>query len=185
MPSKPFFLAAGLVTLLFAIGCKAKNETSKIPDAPDLRDSGTVPEDFEVIAGYSAGFGPWMSWTYKIHADGNVAQEHLGGRGSGKDATKQTKLNKEEIDTLWAKVKSAQFFNLKQDYKATITDQDTLTLKITRSKQTHQVAIYGYQDLPAPDRNDVNRFLGIWAEVIRLIPPPNPEQTPDLYKPLQ
>ncbi len=172
-----------LVTSLFAIGCGSKTETPLVPDSPGIDEPKDVPADFKIVADYSAGYSSWKSWNYTINADGSVVQKTLPSRGSAENSTKQTKLTKDDIEVVWSKVREAHFFKLKKEYKANITDQPTLNLEITRNKETHRVSVYGYQDITQKDeQNEVKRFLGIWSEVVKLVPPPNPDQKWSMYK---
>jgi Domain of unknown function (DUF6438) len=161
----------GLVASVFAVASATGS-----PGAPD---------DFKIVARYGPGFSNWLRWQYTITADGKVAQDiGPGGRGGGERSEKQTTLSKDDIEALFAKVKGAEFFNLKEQYKGKVTDHPTLALEVTMDKKTHQVLVYGYQHLKEKeDQNAVDRFLGVWSEVIRKVPAPNPDQTPELYKP--
>ena len=186
-----FVLFAGLAALLFATGCGTKIQSSTRPqhensvhsEDSNTLDTDVIPDDFELIACYKAGFSSWKSWTNALRANGQVEWKPIDGQIKENNATK---LTKEEMSTLWTKVQGAQFFKLKKYYRADdITDQSTISLKITAKKQTHEVAVYAFQLVPAKDRDEVNRFLQIYAEVIRLVPPPNSEQKPSDYAPIK
>ena len=83
----------------------------------------------------------------------------------------------------FTKVKGADCFKLKEQFKARVTDNPTLVLGVTTDKQTRKVLVYGYCFLKEKEDQDaVNRFLGVWPGVITQVPAPNPDQTPDLYK---
>lgn len=161
----------GLVASLFAV-----TSATGSPGAPD---------DFKIVAQYDPGYSDWLRWQYTITADGKVAQDiGPGGRGGGERFEKQTKLSKDDIGALVAKVKGADFFKLKEQYKGGVTDQPTLVLEVTMDKKTHRVLVYGYRHLKEKEnQNAVDRFLSVWSEVIRKVPAPNPDQKPDLYKP--
>jgi hypothetical protein len=161
----------GLLFFLFAVGVAA--------------DQPLPPEDFKIVARYGPGYSNWLRWQYTITADGKVAQDiGPGGRGGGERSEKQTKLSKEELGALFAKVKETDFFKLKEQYKGKVTDNPTLVLEVTMDKKTHRVLVYGYRHLTAKEDQDaVDRFLGVWSEVIRKVPAPNPDQKPDQYKP--
>jgi hypothetical protein len=144
-----------------------------------------TPDDFKLVARYGPGLSPWLRWQYTITADGKVAQDiGPGGRGGGERSEKQTKLSKDAIAALFAKVKGADFFTLKEKYQGGATDQPTLVLEVTLGKKTHRVLVYGHRHLTEKeDQSAVDRFLGVWSEVIRRVPAPNPDQKADLYKP--
>jgi hypothetical protein len=160
----------GLVACLFTI-------------APAKGASGT-PDDFKIVARFEPGFINWLRWQDTITADGKVVQDIGPGRRGGERSEKQTELSKDDIAALVAKVKEADFFQLREQYKARVTDHPTLVLEVTMDKKTHRVLVYGYQRLKEKeDQKAVDRFLSVWSEVIRKVPAPNPAQKPDLYKP--
>jgi hypothetical protein len=156
-----------------------------VPFAASAPGSPRAPDDFRIVARYAPGYSNWLRWQYTITADGKVAQDiGPGGRSGGERSEQQTKLSKDDIGALFAKVKGAHFFKLKAQYKGEVTDEPTLVLEVTMDEKTHQVLVYGYRHLKEKeDQNAVDRFLSVWSEVIRKVPAPNPDQKPDLYKP--
>jgi hypothetical protein len=152
--------------------------------APAPRPADMVPDDFKIVARYGPGYSDWKGWTFTITSDGKVEQKITGGRGGGEPMEKQATLKKEDVADLLTKVKDAGFFKLKERYAARVTDNATLFLEITMDGKTHKVALYAYPHLKEKDDQEAaDRFLKIWAEVLRKVPAPNPEQTPELYKP--
>ncbi|MFO0969171.1 MAG: hypothetical protein U0793_26755 [Gemmataceae bacterium] len=149
------------------------------------KDPAPVPPDFKLVAGYGPGYSSWLRWQYTISADGKVAQDiGPGGRGGGERVEKETTISAKDVVALFAKVKEADFFTLKEQYKGKVTDNPTLVLEVTMEKKTHKVLVYGHRHLRAKeDQDDADRFLAVWAEVIRKVPAPNPEQKPEMYKP--
>jgi hypothetical protein len=147
--------------------------------------SPVVPDDFKIVARYGPGYSNWLRWQYTIGADGKVVQDiGPGGRGGGERSQKQAKLSKDAVGALFARVMEADFFKLKGQYKAKVTDNPTLVLEVTVNKKTHRVLVYGYRHLrEKEDQDAVDRFLGVWCEVLRKVPAPNRDQKPDLYKP--
>jgi hypothetical protein len=149
-----------------------------------VEDKPVVPGDFKLVARYRPGFSDSRPWEYTITADGKVVQEiGRGGNGTEKPQ-KQNKLSQEDLGALVTTIKKADFFKLKEHYRGEVTDLPTLILEITMDKKTLHVLVYGYQFLKEKDDQlAADRFLSVWSEVIRKIPSPNPEQTPDRYKP--
>jgi hypothetical protein len=148
-------------------------------------DPPAVPDDFKLMARFAPGYSNWLSWRYTITADGKVAQViGPGGRGGGERTEKEDKITKEDVVAIVAKVKDADFFKLKEQYKGKATDQATLVLEVTQDKKTHQVLLYGPRFLrEKEDQDAADRFLAVWAEVLRKVPAPNPDQKPEMYKP--
>jgi hypothetical protein len=142
-----------------------------------------IPGDFKITARYAPGFSSWRSWTTTINADGKVLQKiGRGGRGGGEPSEKKSTLSKDDLGALLSRIKEGDFFQLKEKYRGTATDQATLTLEVTLDKKTRQVAVYGYRFIrDKEDQDEVNRFLAAWVEVLKKVPSPNPEQL-ELYK---
>src|SRR2546423_1338634 len=110
---------------------------------PTAADAQAVPDDFKIVAQFGPGYSNLKPWKCTITGDGKVLQEVSGGRGGGEPYEKKFTLTKEEINSLSAKIKEAEFFKLKEGYKGSATDQATLVLDITLNKQTHKVSVYG------------------------------------------
>jgi len=146
-----------------------------------------VPGDFRIMAKLGTGYSNWLAWQTTISADGKVVQ-HIGkggrGGGGGEPMDKEAKLAQEDVTALFAKVKDADFFKLKEQYRGKVTDMATLRLEITADKKTHAVLLYAPRFLTEKaDQDAADRFLGIWQEVLKKVPAPNEKQTPELYKP--
>jgi len=142
--------------------------------ADDKKD---VPADFKIVAQYGAGYSDWESWRYTISGDGKVAKEVFGL----KDTKDESRLTKEDLKALIAKVEEVDFFALKESYEYEVTDNPSLILTVTLNGKTHRVSVYAPGHLK--ENKEVKRFLQVWSEVLRTAPSPNPEQKPDLYKP--
>jgi hypothetical protein len=183
MTPQKLFATLALMVLLCVPGCAPKPNAPHIQDVRDTVEPVEVPGDFEIVAAMKPGYSPWMGWQDTIHVDGNVAQKILGGRGSGNDSNMDLKLTKADVELLWTKVREAKFYQLKNKYRGGATDQSTLEIIVTRNKQTHRVSVYGDSFIEGDaERKDVNRFLTVFAEVVKLVPSPNPEETADSYK---
>ncbi len=142
-----------------------------------------VPAEFKVVARYAPGFSDWRSWTTTITGDGAALQKiGRGGRGGGEPSEKKSSLTKDDLKALRTRIEETDFFKLKGKYRGTATDQATLTLEVTLDKKTHKVSVYGFRFLrDKEDRDEVDRFLKVWVEVLKKVPSPNPERL-DLYK---
>ena len=144
--------------------------------AAEPNNKKTIPADFRIIAEYGAGYSHWESWKATVTSDGKVAQD------SGfEDAKKTLRLSKGDLEDLLARIEEVDFFALKGQYSYNVTDNPTLILTITRNKKTRKVAVYAPNHLK--NNEEVKRFLRIWAEFLRKIPSPNPDQRPELYEP--
>lgn len=141
-----------------------------------------APDDFKLVATYSAGFSIWKQWETTITADGQAVQEIKPGRKGGEEERKTSKLFPDDVEALRKAVKDADFAKLKDHYRAGATDQPTLILEVTDGETTHKVEVYG-PNLIKDNRPEVDRFLRVYAEVLRKVPSPNSEQTPELYEP--
>jgi hypothetical protein len=142
-----------------------------------------VPDDFQIVARYGPGYSPLLAWKTTITADGKVVQD-VPRRGGKESDTKEVKLTKDDVAAIYAKVKDGDFFKLDERYAAKVTDHPTLYLEVTAGKKTHKVAVYAHRRIQGEaNRAAVDRFLGVYAEVLRKAPSPNKEETPDWYKP--
>jgi hypothetical protein len=145
-----------------------------------------VPNDFKIVVRYGPGYSNWLSWQDTITADGKVIQDIGPSRSSDERSRKEAQLTKEDVAALYAQVRKADFFTLKEQYRGKVTDNPTLILEVTADGKTHKVLLYGHRRLTEKEDQDAaDRFLGVWSEVLRKVPAPNPEQKPDLYKPGQ
>jgi hypothetical protein len=173
-----------LATSLFAMGCGSAPNSTEPTEMPDSTEPAEMPDDFKIVARYKAGWDAAQPWEYIITADGNVAQK-IGPVGPERTLSeKRTELSKDDVKALFAKVVEMHFFTLRDRYKPErVWDLDTLVLEITMGQNTHKVLVYAHEFQPKDDQNDVDRFLCVWSEVLRMVPGPNPNQVPDWYKP--
>ncbi len=132
-----------------------------------------------MVAQFGAGNFSYKSWQSTITADGKVVQEILVGDG---DAPRTIpRLSSKDLSDLMDAAGKADFFALKREHNAPVTDQSTLVLTLTRKGSTHEVYVYGPSYLS--DDSQVKRFLRVWDEFLKKVPSPNPDQTPGLYAP--
>jgi Domain of unknown function (DUF6438) len=142
-------------------------------------DKKAIPADFKIVAKYRPGYSDWKRWEYTITGDGRVAKEVFSLKAQ-EDTKQESKLSKDDLTELIAKVKEADFFALKKRYDHRVTDNPTLELTVTLDGKTHEVSVYAPRHLK--EDKDVKRFLKVWSEVLRKVPSPNPKQTPDNYE---
>jgi hypothetical protein len=93
-------------------------------------------------------------------------------------------LSPDDLKTIADAIQDAEFSSLKTSYRSLATDQPTLILEITEGTKTHKVSVYGPSLLKTEaDRAAARRFLRVYSEVLRAVPSPNPDQTPEMYAP--
>src|SRR5947208_10488674 len=128
-----------------------------------------VPNDFKLSARYSPGYSNWKPWKAAITADGKVSQEIQAGR-SGKEGPSQKTftLTTSELQQLVAAVQASEFYSLKTNYSYPITDNPTLTLKLTMDGRSREVSVYAPHHLK--DNREVKRFFKVWNEVLKHVP---------------
>ncbi len=164
-----------LLIVLFALGAVTLTAADDPP---------AVPEDFKIVARFGPGYSDWLPWETTVTTDGKAVLDVRRGRSGGEPVQKESTLKKEDVAALFTKVKEAEFFKLKEQYKGKVTDQATLILEITADKKTHKVSLYGQRFLKEKEDQDAaDRFLGVWSEVLKKVPAPNEKQTVELYKP--
>ena len=146
--------------------------------ACDLAETNSVPSDFRLYAHYYPGYSNWEPWALTITPDGKAVQETYSFP-DGKEQTNSVsfKLTKEDLQELVTKVHEARFFKLAKDYSYEVTDNDTLVLRVTMNKKSHEVSVYA--SLHLRDNDEVRRFLKIWNLVLKKVPSPNVKQKED------
>jgi hypothetical protein len=82
-----------------------------------------------------------------------------------------------DLQQLVAAVQACEFSTLKRDYSYPVTDNPTLNLKLTLNGSSHEVDVYAPHHLK--DDREVKRFLKVWNELLKKVPPPNPGQKAD------
>ena len=139
---------------------------------PIRADEPAVPADFRLVAQYGSGLSDWKSWMVTIDADGTAVQDtYLPG---SQKSTKSLTLPAGEMQRLVRLIGDMRFFELAGTYAVVVTDNPTLSLRVTSNEATHEVVVYAPGHLTASE--EVRRFLVVWNEVLRRVPPPNPEQ---------
>jgi hypothetical protein len=142
------------------------------------KDGDGMPGDFCVFAQFGSGESDWIPWTLTIEPDGRATLAYENDELRKVESIRT--LSRADLRDLHARVIDSDFAHLSRRYAAPGTDAETLVLKVTRNGQTHEVAVFGASDVG--DRSAVRRFLKVWAEVLRKVPPPNKDQTPELYE---
>ena len=132
------------------------------------------------MASYHGGEFLWLTWKYTITSDGTVDVATFGLDGNWRKQ-KQIKLSKQDVVQLIDKFKEADFEGLRNRYSIGGSDIARLTLAITENKKTKQVMIDSPDVLVMTE--EVKRFLRVWALLLRKVPAPNADQTPELYEP--
>ena len=112
-------------------------------------------------------------WETTITSDGKVSQEGYAPGPRPRKISKSLMLSKRDLLELHAKVKEANFFRLKKQYLLGEPHQHSggLRFRATVNGQTHEVSIvYGIPEVKPPD--DLKRFMMLWDEVLKKVPPP-------------
>jgi hypothetical protein len=159
-----------LIVLISLVGQPPKVEGAKKAEKP-------IPDDFKIVATSFGEFTSWKAWTSTITAEGKVSQKTHDGT---KKIEKESKLSQADLRDLLDQVEKAEFSKLKEDYKYSISDAHHLILEITANKKTHKVEVYAFDRVK--EKEDVDRFLKVFREVLKKVPSPNEEETPDTYK---
>jgi hypothetical protein len=141
-------------------------------------DDQAIPADLRITAEYKAGYSHWLSWDVTISGDGNATQEYFSQ--DAEDVKKRLVLSRADVQELLKEIEEAKFFGLRKRYEYAVTDNPSLTIKVVMNKSSHEVEVY------APDylkkEKVVKAFLRVWSRILRKVPSPNKEQTPDYYR---
>jgi hypothetical protein len=141
-------------------------------------EADSIPGDFRLCAQYGPGFSDWKPWKVTIFADGKALQEVYPSR-LGKEATtekteKTSTLTMPQLQELVAATRTSRFSALKELYSYPVTDNPTLTLRVTMDGSSQEVKVYAPGHLK--DNAEVKRFMKVWNIVLKHIPAPNAEQ---------
>ena len=140
-------------------------------------DEPKIPADFQIDLVYAPGLSTWKFWKETIRADGNVTRET--GYSTHKKV-ETSSLAPRTVRSLYQTVEAVDFFAIDSRFQASVTDNPTLILKITREGKTHEVSVYAYDHLKSNPQ--VRRFATLWVQLLKALPSPNKDQTPEIYE---
>lgn len=136
--------------------------------------AGTIPRDFRIIAergpgGSVFGRGVARPWAVTIDSEGGVTRLIDDARPAD-EAEGPVSLSAADLNDLLDAVQEADFFTLGERYQQSFHEAPALRLRVSRSGRTHEVVVYA----PSFKRGnpEVRRFLKVWSEVIKKVPPP-------------
>ena len=140
-------------------------------------DADGIPPDLRIEAHYEADYSRprsrTRSWKVTIAGDGKAVQAFADRGGNTK---RELSLTRRDLQDLLNKAREADFFALPENTGPRVLHAPTLILKITANKKTHRVSVS--EPSPRKDEESINRFMDVWSEVLRKVPPPNPDQKP-------
>ena len=102
---------------------------------------------------------------YKVEIKGDGSVTYTGERFVKITGEQHAQISREEVSALVAKFEKADFFSLKDEYTAPVTDLPTYTLSVSFSGRNKTVTDYGGRmaDMPAVVtelENEVDRVAG-------------------------
>ncbi len=151
-----------------------------------------APDDRLIVR---AEFAPaegsdWRPWRLTIEDTGVVEME------VPELAPRRRRLEGNEIERLLTVVERARFEDLELEYRLpadgdSLGASDSLTLSVRTPAGYREVTLrlpeyaVGLEQVLAehPHRSEIERFLRVWARVLREVRPPNPDQSGSLYRP--
>jgi len=149
-----------------------------LPSTGTAAESERIPGDFKLYAEFFPGFSDWKAWKVTVTADGKVLQQTTAAwGGDGTVSEKTIRLTEMEVEELLASVRDSKFFKLNKRYAYAVTDESTLTLRVTMNGNLQEVQVYAPSHLK--DNEEVKRFLKVWNEILRKVPAPNAQQKPE------
>ena len=164
---------ACFMAMIAQITAPAIVRASAAPFPGGRHEGSAVPPDFKVVAQYAAGESDWKSWTVTLGSQGRGTQSVYG------EKPRPLTLTAAQMRSLIACVREQRFWRLRREYPTEALDGPTLLLTVTSHGRTHRVVVL--LPSPVPQGGDIGRFLRVWSEVLRLVPSPNPDQTPTAY----
>ena len=86
-----------------------------------------------------------------------------------------------EITEVYSAFKTNQFETLKPEYKNS-TDEDRHSIDITLKQNKRTYKVFVYAPGAYEEHIEASRFNRVWIELLRKIPSPNEDQTPEAYE---
>ena len=170
MTHHPVLFGSLLITMSQVIATAPAVALASVPSHPGGgNQTATIPANLQVVAEYGSGESDWKSWTVTIGSDGRVTQSIYG------EPPRSRTLSRTQLEILVATIRTQKFWRLRPEYLAEATDVPTLILSVTGHGRPHRVRVL--LDPLVPQDADVQRFLRVWSEVLRLVPSPNAGQT--------
>jgi hypothetical protein len=131
----------------------------------------------------------WSAWRASVFDDRRL--EVAFPEAMGQPSPRQ--LESAQLQRLLGRIERSSFDKLDASYDLTSDagTGDLLTLQVRTGEGLHEVSV----SVPAyaaglaktiadrDDRGDVEEFLSIWAELLRYVRTPNPDQARKLYRP--
>src|SRR5579864_4984087 len=142
-------------------------------------DTEVIPRDFKIGAEYGSGGSVYLpddfiAWKVTITCDGGVTQVIYPKTPAKNEVKDSTSLSAAELIDLLAVIKNADFFTLRGRYLQSFHEGPGLRLEITLNGKTHEVIVY--RPTFQSDNLEVKRFLRVWSEVIKRVPPLKPDR---------
>jgi hypothetical protein len=159
---------------------RLRQEVAKVREADEERANLL---NSEVFARYYPGIAFQKAWKATIRGNGKVVQEIFDPRKLEKPTrdpltTKEPcPLTQEDLKQLFATAKVAKFFDLRAKYNYGIDHSNALLLRLSFNGTTHEVVISAPDFKENRSREEIEgirRFLLVWDEVLRKVPPPDP-----------
>jgi hypothetical protein len=136
-----------------------------------------MPRDFKLVAHDYPGLtaGEVDPWETTISADGSVSQK-VYVRNSSR--IKRWRISQWKLARLVAELHRIEFFTLPRHYPLKGTDCAKYVVTVIANGRSRQVVF------PTCFRTErsVDRFLSAWIAILRAVPSPNKDETPQFYQ---
>lgn len=93
-------------------------------------------------------FGACPDYTVTVHGDGRVVFE--GRRFVAKEGRQEATISRNAVRALYAKFRAADFYALKDEYRAQVTDLPTYVVTLSVDGRTKRVLDYGGEMMGMP-----------------------------------
>jgi hypothetical protein len=128
-------------------------------------------DDFKIVASFHPGgfTDSRFPWETTITSDGTAVREiHEGQRVLSR---KTRILDVADIQGLKAAVTKADFFTIRPQIIAPITDASALSVTVTTQGRTYSVTVSGLGEVK--NEPEVQRFLLVWSAILKVVTSPN------------
>ena len=138
-----------------------------------------IPSDFRITIQDYPGLSEFKPFETTISADGTVQQkvaidDHW--------RQKRAAISQQAVAQLFDVIQKQRFFSLAADYPTDATDCAIYVIVVQASGRSHRVR-FATCFRSRGSEAEWNRFLRVWAAVLRAYPSPNKEQKPEDYDP--
>lgn len=164
-----------VITALALLGSQACSKSRS-----EMDRASSPAEALKLLIRFDSGGTEWLPWQTTITGNGQAIQEYKDSANE-KKVVKTFALPNNGLSQIRARIQSADFMRLRENYEGPFEDGSGFTISVTMGGVTHRVNFDNPNDLL--DNEDVKkRIVPLLIEILRNVPSPNRDQTPGTYQ---